>query len=328
MRAPRDRLCTSFPSKHPRQRFGQPATGARHGAPLDAPDTPPPATPVSLSPPGCSCPNCHCARRLRAAGAAVEVLTAADIAAAAAAVPSPEALGEDGLDPEQREAMRRRRISEANRGRQPWNKGVRHSEETRAKIRERTVQAMQNPDLRKRLSQAALLHRHTPETREKIRLAAHRRAERRRCELFMLFAAALAWARAARHERSLPGGSWVGRPTLLLPERCAGLAPAPPARADARPKRPAPAVPSVFSGRQAKSPEHRAKISAAIRAKWRQPVRGNKKLSSDLFPRCFSARAAALTRTARAPRLHRRSTPRSSSGSRGRASARRRGRGP
>jgi hypothetical protein len=39
----------------------------------------------------------------------------------------------------------RLRISKANKGKVPWNKGRRHSPETLARIRERTKQAMQDP---------------------------------------------------------------------------------------------------------------------------------------------------------------------------------------
>lgn len=85
----------------------------------------------------------------------------------------------------------------------------------------------------------------------------------------MLFAAALAWARAARHEWFLPGPTWLG-PRLLpevrtLSKREGG----PGAAKEQRHKN----IPSIFSSRGPKSPEHRAKISASIRAKWRQPVR-------------------------------------------------------
>ncbi|GAB4823324.1 hypothetical protein N2152v2_010370 [Parachlorella kessleri] len=50
-----------------------------------------------------------------------------------------------------KEMQRRKRISDANRGRQPWNKGRRHSPETIAKIRAGTVKAMARPEVRAKL---------------------------------------------------------------------------------------------------------------------------------------------------------------------------------
>lgn len=50
-----------------------------------------------------------------------------------------------------KEKQRRQRISTANVGRVPWNKGRQHSEETRRRIRERTTEAMKNPKIREKL---------------------------------------------------------------------------------------------------------------------------------------------------------------------------------
>ncbi|KAJ0674011.1 putative nuclease associated modular domain 3 [Helianthus annuus] len=47
-----------------------------------------------------------------------------------------------------KELLRRNRISKANKGKEAWNKGVKHSPETVAKIRERTRLAMQSPQER------------------------------------------------------------------------------------------------------------------------------------------------------------------------------------
>lgn len=41
-----------------------------------------------------------------------------------------------------------RRISHANKGRVPWNKGRRHSEETRQKISQRTKEALKDPKVK------------------------------------------------------------------------------------------------------------------------------------------------------------------------------------
>ncbi|GAB2278016.1 hypothetical protein Dimus_012715 [Dionaea muscipula] len=43
------------------------------------------------------------------------------------------------------ETLRRKKIGLANQGRDPWNKGITHSAETRARIAERRVEAMKDP---------------------------------------------------------------------------------------------------------------------------------------------------------------------------------------
>uniref|UniRef100_A0A7N0T2U3 Nuclease associated modular domain-containing protein n=1 Tax=Kalanchoe fedtschenkoi TaxID=63787 RepID=A0A7N0T2U3_KALFE len=52
---------------------------------------------------------------------------------------------QDSVELEQKERLRRERISKANKGNSPWNKGRKHSPETIQKIRERTRLAMQDP---------------------------------------------------------------------------------------------------------------------------------------------------------------------------------------
>lgn len=44
-------------------------------------------------------------------------------------------------------------VSHANKGRVPWNKGRRHSEETREKIRQRTKEALKDTKVRKKMSE-------------------------------------------------------------------------------------------------------------------------------------------------------------------------------
>ncbi|KAK9838533.1 hypothetical protein WJX81_005953 [Elliptochloris bilobata] len=62
--------------------------------------------------------------------------------------------GAEGLS--EAEQLRRQRISRANRGRTPWNVGRPHSAELRKKIAERTFAAMQRPEVRAKLEQAAI----------------------------------------------------------------------------------------------------------------------------------------------------------------------------
>ena len=46
------------------------------------------------------------------------------------------------------ELKRRERISKANKGNVPWNKGRRHSPETIEKIRRKTMERMKSPEVR------------------------------------------------------------------------------------------------------------------------------------------------------------------------------------
>ncbi|XP_010534989.1 PREDICTED: uncharacterized protein LOC104810398 [Tarenaya hassleriana] len=85
---------------------------------------------------------------------------------------------EDVEQVHERERLRRMRISKANRGNTPWNKGRKHSPETLQKIRERTKIAMQNPQIKMKL--ANLGHAQSEETRMKIGEGVRLRWERRK----------------------------------------------------------------------------------------------------------------------------------------------------
>ncbi|XP_031092426.1 uncharacterized protein LOC115997090 [Ipomoea triloba] len=64
------------------------------------------------------------------------------------------------------EKLRRSRISKANKGKTPWNKGRKHSPETLQKIKERTRIAMRDPKVRMKLVNFG--HAQSEETRLKI----------------------------------------------------------------------------------------------------------------------------------------------------------------
>ncbi|GFP78648.1 hypothetical protein PHJA_000008400 [Phtheirospermum japonicum] len=53
-----------------------------------------------------------------------------------------------------KEIQRRIKIGRGNKGKVPWNKGRTHSEETRERIRRRTKEALKDPKVRKKMSEA------------------------------------------------------------------------------------------------------------------------------------------------------------------------------
>ncbi|XVE50120.1 hypothetical protein DITRI_Ditri01bG0136300 [Diplodiscus trichospermus] len=57
-----------------------------------------------------------------------------------------------------KEEQRRRKIGLANKGRVPWNKGRKHSEETRLRIKQRTIEALKNPKVRKKMAEHPRTH--------------------------------------------------------------------------------------------------------------------------------------------------------------------------
>ncbi|CAK9134111.1 unnamed protein product [Ilex paraguariensis] len=66
-----------------------------------------------------------------------------------------------------KESQRRRKIGLANKGKVPWNKGKRHSAETRERIRQRTKEAMRDPKVRKKMSECP--RSLSPQTKARIR---------------------------------------------------------------------------------------------------------------------------------------------------------------
>ncbi|XP_068664281.1 uncharacterized protein [Aristolochia californica] len=70
------------------------------------------------------------------------------------------------------EYERRRKIGLANKGKTPWNKGRKHSAETRARIKQRTVEALRDPKVRKKMSECPRAH--TAESKARIGLAQRR----------------------------------------------------------------------------------------------------------------------------------------------------------
>ncbi|KAG6668980.1 hypothetical protein CIPAW_01G210800 [Carya illinoinensis] len=172
---------------------------------------------------------------------------------------------EDSKELDERERSRRLRISKANKGNTPWNKGRKHSAETLQRIRERTKFAMQDPKVRMKLSN--LGHAQSTETRVKIAVGVRLGWQRRREKLTVQEGCCFEWqnliAEAAKRsfvgEEELQWNSYKILDEQLKKEwlesfeqrkMMAGL---------------------KGSKRATMSPEQRRKISEAISAKWANP---------------------------------------------------------
>ncbi|KAF5466267.1 hypothetical protein F2P56_016208 [Juglans regia] len=169
---------------------------------------------------------------------------------------------EDSKELDERERSRRLRISKANKGNTPWNKGRKHSAETLQRIRERTKLAMQDPKVRMKLRN--LGHAQSTETRVKIAVGVRLGWQRRREKLTVQEGCCFEWqnliAEAAKQgfvgEEELQWDSYKILDEQLKKEwlesveqrkTMAGL---------------------KGSKRTTMSPEQRRKISEAISAKW------------------------------------------------------------
>ncbi|KAL5755442.1 hypothetical protein ACOSQ2_020188 [Xanthoceras sorbifolium] len=177
----------------------------------------------------------------------------------------PESSGGDSKDLDERERLRRMRISKANKGNTPWNKGRKHSAETLRRIRERTRIAMQNPKVKMKLIN--LGHAQSEETRKKIGVGVRMGWEKRREKLMVQENCYFEWqnliAEASRigsaGEEELQWDSYEILREQLTMEWLESVEQR---KAMPRPK---------GSKRTPKSPEQRKKIAEAIAAKWADP---------------------------------------------------------
>lgn len=167
---------------------------------------------------------------------------------------------------DERERLRRMRISKANKGNTPWNKGKKHSAETLQRIRERTKLAMQDPKVKMKL--VNLGHAQSEETRVKIgvgvRMGWQRRREKRMLQETCYFEWQSLIAEASRRgyagEEELQWDSYDILDEQLEREWLESV--------EERKRMPRP----KGSKRAPKSPEQRRKISEAISAKWSDPA--------------------------------------------------------
>ncbi|GFZ04362.1 hypothetical protein Acr_16g0009860 [Actinidia rufa] len=173
---------------------------------------------------------------------------------------------DDSEELDEREKLRRKKISAANKGNTPWNKGRKHSAETLQRIRERTRLAMQNPKVRMKL--VKLGHAQSEETRIKIGAGVRMGWERRREKLMLQETCCFDWqnliAEASRRgfvgEEELQWDSYKILDEQLEQEWLESV--------EQRKKLPR----AKGSKRAPKSLEQRRKISEAISAKWADPV--------------------------------------------------------
>ncbi|KAL3156551.1 hypothetical protein ABBQ38_000842 [Trebouxia sp. C0009 RCD-2024] len=169
------------------------------------------------------------------------------------------------------EMLRRWRISKANKGKKPWNKGRQHPPETLARIREGTKAAMMRPEVLARVRANHPSLKHTPQTKAKI--GASVSASRKRSR---------AAKPKASSEEADPMGSLAKKDSKDFKPKRKSVKKTPAAKAATQslPNTGTPAAkqPSSSKGqngaladKRVLAEQHRKNISAAIRMKWADP---------------------------------------------------------
>ncbi|CAA6656257.1 unnamed protein product [Spirodela intermedia] len=176
-----------------------------------------------------------------------------------------ELSAEDDPEMDEREKSRREKISKANKGNVPWNKGRKHSPETLQKIRERTKLAMQNPKVKMKLVNIG--HVQSDETRMKIGAGVREGWQRRREMLLVQESCFFEWQNIIAEASRKGYGSdeelhWDSYKTLDEQLKKEWMESIESRKATPRLK---------GSKRAPKSAEQRRKISEAISAKWADP---------------------------------------------------------
>lgn len=172
---------------------------------------------------------------------------------------------DDSSEMDEKERLRRMKISKANKGNVPWNKGRKHSAETVQRIRERTRIAMQDPKVKMKL--VNLGHAQSEETRIKIGAGVREGWQRRREMLMVQESCLFEWQNMIS-EASRKGYAsedelqWDSYEILDAQLKQEWLESVEKRKTMPRPK---------GSKRAPKSPEQRKKISEAISAKWADP---------------------------------------------------------
>jgi len=199
------------------------------------------------------------------------------------------------------EQIRRRKIGSANTGKVPWNKGGKHSRKTIEKIRATTLMHMQDPEYRERLKRSynCANARHSEFTRAKIKKASVDRAKAKKIERMALESEEV-WGRKSGNNGIASSGLFYRRNSAVISvsfgtngaadiERLRErqrVAEKERAANERELRKQVAAV--IIEKRKAlrkeksskipnkRSREHRAKISAAIQTKWRDPAYASK----------------------------------------------------
>ncbi|GAQ88170.1 hypothetical protein KFL_004060040 [Klebsormidium nitens] len=147
------------------------------------------------------------------------------------------------------EVLRRARIALANEGKRAWNKGKHHSEETKQRIRERTMAAMKDPKTLQRLERkhaegwVSRRHIRQPRTPGLFKEQIERRKTQRLVSHYVLAMWRDANAVAARESKNW----WKAYRVRARKPRA-----------------------KMVTERRPRSAEHRQRISDAIRARWQE----------------------------------------------------------
>ncbi|GAX78194.1 hypothetical protein CEUSTIGMA_g5636.t1 [Chlamydomonas eustigma] len=193
-------------------------------------------------------------------------------------VPLPHGSPAEELD--EKEIERRRKISEANSGRKPWNTGRKHSPETIAKIRAKTAEAMQRPEVVEKFK-AAVQNRgqkHSEETKAKIGSRIKAAQERKKSELGSTAAGTASEEKESKPKRTRKprqasiasqdnqepevGDIKINKEVRIKKERKS--------RAEVKSEDQPEKEPKIKK-RERNSVEHKEAIAEAIRAKWQDP---------------------------------------------------------
>ncbi|KAI8106554.1 hypothetical protein M9435_001097 [Picochlorum sp. BPE23] len=109
--------------------------------------------------------------------------------------------GDCAVELTDKEINRRRKISQANKGKVPWNKGKNMTEEMKAKISQRTYEAMQRPEVKARMKKANSQRApHSEEVRKRIREVLKQRADAAKAVISEQTDRILAAMRDSEHE--------------------------------------------------------------------------------------------------------------------------------